>query len=204
MTGTVWDDPAHDRSGNMTELPQPDAPTDHYHARYDAWNRLVEVLAANDTTVIAEYVYDGRNFRTVKKTYTDDALDETRHFYYNNQWQCLEERVDEETRPDVQYVWGARYIDDLILRDRDADASSLTGNLGGTSSGLEERLYALQDANLQRRRPLRRLRATSSSATCTTPTASSPPSTPTSRPTPAPTLPGITRTPPAASTPKPA
>ena len=41
------------------------------------------------------------------------------------------------SNPNRQYVWGERYIDDLMLRDRDT-----TGD--GT---LDERLYALQDAN---------------------------------------------------------
>jgi RHS repeat-associated protein len=34
-------------------------------------------------------------------------------------------------------VWGLRYIDDLVLRDRDTD----------NNGSLDERLYALQDAN---------------------------------------------------------
>ena len=46
----------------------------------------------------------------------------------------LEERIS-GTTPDRQYVWGLRYIDDLVLRDR---------SVAGT---LDERLYALQDAN---------------------------------------------------------
>ncbi|MDA0284411.1 MAG: RHS repeat-associated core domain-containing protein [Planctomycetota bacterium] len=49
----------------------------------------------------------------------------------------IEERVDSDTDPNRQHVWGLRYIDDLVLRDRDT-----TGN--GT---LDERLYELQDAN---------------------------------------------------------
>ena len=39
------------------------------------------------------------------------------------------------TVPDRQFVWGLRYIDDCVLRDR---------SNGGT---LNERLYAMQDAN---------------------------------------------------------
>ena len=39
---------------------------------------------------------------------------------------------------------GRRYIDDLILRDRHVAAG---GDLGVNGSGLDERLYALQDAN---------------------------------------------------------
>jgi MFS superfamily sulfate permease-like transporter len=60
---------------------------------YDAWNRLVEVRAADDSTVVAQYEYDGRNFRTVKKSCSGGQLSETRHFYYNAGWQVLEERV---------------------------------------------------------------------------------------------------------------
>ena len=61
---------------------------------YAAWNRLVEVLASDGSTVIAQYQYDGRDFRTVKKTYTSGSLSETRDFYYNGNWQCLEERLE--------------------------------------------------------------------------------------------------------------
>ena len=43
-----------------------------------------------------------------------------------------------------QYVWGLRYANDLVLRDR---ATGGSGNLGESGSGLNERLYALQDAN---------------------------------------------------------
>jgi RHS repeat-associated protein len=54
-----------------------------------------------------------------------------------SRWQVIEQRVADETSARQQFVWDLRYIDDLILRDRDAD----------TSGSLEERLYALQDAN---------------------------------------------------------
>ena len=68
-------------------------------------------------------------------TYTDDSLSETRDFYQSSSWQVLEERIS-GTTPDRQYVWGLRYIDDLVLRDRS------TGD-----ETLNERLYGLQDAN---------------------------------------------------------
>ena len=60
--------------------------------------------------------------------------------------QVLEERVDAATAADRQYVWGQRYVDELIVRDRNADASGATGNYGVSGSGLEERLYATNDA----------------------------------------------------------
>lgn len=83
---------------------------------------------------IARYRYDGRNRRIVKLTYAGGILAETRHVYYTNEWRAIEERVDLLTLADRQYVWGLRYIDELVCRDRPVT--------GGT-----ERLYALQDAN---------------------------------------------------------
>lgn len=55
-------------------------------------------------------------------------------------WQDIEERLGsdpDDAEAQQQYVWGLRYIDEIILRDRDTDDN-------GT---LNERLYAIQDAN---------------------------------------------------------
>ena len=119
--GTAWADPVHDAAGNMTTMPSPLGLATGLTLSYDAWNRLVRV--ANGQTTVAEYEYDGRNFRTLKKVYAGGQLSETRHFYYNDAWQCLEERVDASTTAACQYVWGNRYVDDLVLRDRDTDAN---------------------------------------------------------------------------------
>ena len=77
--------------------------------------------------------------RTMKLTYTGGVLSETRHFFYTDpaRWQVLEERTATSTTAERQFIWGLRYIDDLVLRDRDT-----TG--GGT---LNERVYGLQDPN---------------------------------------------------------
>ena len=131
-----------DTSGNMTRVPKPDDWSDDYQLTYDAWNRLVKVEqddGAGGTETVARYEYDGRNFRVVKKIYDGGVLAETRHFYYTDDWQCLEERVDTSTDPAVQYVWGIRYVDDLVLRDRDTSSPR-----DGT---LDERLYSLADPN---------------------------------------------------------
>ena len=116
--GDQWKDPAHDANGNMTTIPQPKDLTKGYTATWDAWNRLVKLTndADGDKTV-AEFEYDGNNRRTVKKKYVSGSLDETRHFYYSDQWQVLEERVDSATTADKQYVWGMRYVDDLVLSE---------------------------------------------------------------------------------------
>jgi RHS repeat-associated protein len=88
-------------------------------------------------TTVARYAYDGLNHRitkTVGETIT--------HAYYNSGWQLLETRVGagapETLDPKTQYVWSVRYIDALILRDRNNDENP----------DLEERLYYLNDANM--------------------------------------------------------
>jgi RHS repeat-associated protein len=145
-TGAAWIDPAYNRAGNMTTMPRPSDSTQSYAATYDAWNRLVKLAAGANT--VSEYQYDGAKRRIVQKTYTGGTLGETRHFYYTepSKWQVLEERVlapgespgaVDDKPPERQFVWGLRYIDDLIVRDRDTEAD-------GT---LDERLYALQDGN---------------------------------------------------------
>jgi RHS repeat-associated protein len=92
----------------MTRVPKPDNWSSNYNLVYDAWNRLVKVYDSNGTTLIAQYQYDGLN-RRVKKI----VGSETRLFYYNSNWQCLEEYVG--TSCNARYFWGLRYIDDLIL-----------------------------------------------------------------------------------------
>jgi len=135
--GASWVTPVYSRAGNMTTMPQPASPASSYTATYDAWNRLVKITDGANT--VSEYAYDGAKRRVVQKSYVAGTLNETRHLYYTepSKWQVLEERVGTSTSADRQFVWGLRYIDDIILRDRDTD-----GN--GT---LDERLYSLQDAN---------------------------------------------------------
>jgi RHS repeat-associated protein len=122
--GPTWITPVYDAAGNMTTIPQPNAPTTSFSGTYDAWNRLVSLSGT------ATYSYDARNRRTTKT-----VGDTVRHSYFSKQWQSLEERVNDRDTPDRHFVWGLRYIDDLVLRDR---------SVPGT---LDERLYALQDAN---------------------------------------------------------
>jgi len=135
--GASWVTLIYSRAGNMTTMPQPASPVSSYTATYDAWNRLVKI--ADGANTVSEYQYDGAKRRVVQRSYVSGTLNETRHLYYTepSKWQVVEERVGTSTSANWQFVWGLRYIDDLILRDRDTD-----GN--GT---LDERLYSLQDAN---------------------------------------------------------
>jgi len=146
--GANWFDPRYDAAGNMIQMPRAlNAQTSGVLNTYDAWNRLVAVYDQALQFTLAEYEYDGLGRRVVKTLY--DGTEgpgplETRHFYYSAAWQVIEERVDTSTAADRQFIWGIRYVDDLVLRDRDATTG---GDLGTSGSGLDERLYALQDAN---------------------------------------------------------
>src|SRR5262249_26476154 len=68
-------------------------------------------------------------------TETHDGV--TTDLYYSDQWQVLEERQGGVVK--AQNVWSRVYVDALVERDRDLD--------GNSSNGMEERLYAQQDAN---------------------------------------------------------
>jgi len=118
---------AHDLAGNMVRVPQVADWSSTNELTWDAWNRLVEVV--DGETTVAQYRYDGITRRISKEA------DATRHYYYSAQWQIIEERVDDGTDAERQFIWGQRYLDDLVLRDRDVDADG----------SLDERLYVLSD-----------------------------------------------------------
>ena len=105
----------------MTKFPKLDNWSAALTLTYDAWNRLVKLMDGAST--VAAYSYNGLNHR-VKRV----VGNETRLFYFNDVWQCLEERIG--TTVDLTYTWGLRYIDDLVCRDKGA-----------------ERLYSLADPN---------------------------------------------------------
>jgi RHS repeat-associated protein len=134
----VWATPAYDATGNSTSFPQLSNPTDSFTATYDAWNRMTSVSGTDG--LIADYAYDGLGrriysllqvARPLSSSSSSGDETESRHFFYTASWQDIEEWVVGATNPQVQYVWGLRYIDELVTRD---DASST-------------RLYAMQDAN---------------------------------------------------------
>jgi RHS repeat-associated protein len=123
-----WVTPLYDLAGNMTTMPQPASPTASFTTTYDAWNRMTSLTNTSNGSVTS-YQYDGRDRRIVKTTPS-----ETRHFFYSNSWQDIEERTGTATTMDKQYAWGVRYVDELVCRD-DADNATTP------------RLYAMQDAN---------------------------------------------------------
>ena len=144
-TGPTWQPPGYDPAGNMTTMPQPNAPGNPYAATFDAWQRMRFLY---DTTVptapvqVQENQYDGRNFR-VRRIIPTESGTETRDFYHSDSWQVLQEYVAGYV--DRQYVWGLRYIDDLVLRDRSV-----------ASPGASTTLLRPAGRQLERRRHLQR------------------------------------------------
>src|SRR5690606_27223504 len=85
--------------------------------------------------------YDGLNRRIVKTTYVGNSPSFDRHYYYDNQWQVVEERLYDHggmvEYVSAQYVWHPQYVDALALRYVNTDAID----------GPETHHYYLQDAN---------------------------------------------------------
>jgi RHS repeat-associated protein len=102
------------------------SPGNGYDLTYDAWNRLVEV-AVTGGSVVASYAYDGAS-RRVTKTGSD-----TRHYYYDDQWRVVEERLNTATTADRRFVWGVRRLDDLILRDTSTRLYALDDKINVTA-----------------------------------------------------------------------
>ena len=91
---------AYDANGNMTQMPSPKDGT-NLNCVYDAWNRLVAI--GEDI----RYEYNGLNQRIAKTV--DGVRTES---FFNERWQELESASGGDSKT---YVWGLRYIDDLVF-----------------------------------------------------------------------------------------
>ncbi len=117
----------YDGAGNLRTEEVSSSPIKTY--THDPWNRLVSVTMPS--VAGEEYEYNALNWRTVKRADTDDggSFDQERIQYYSADWQLLEERIDDDAPftegSDIDrvmgYVWGSRYIDDIVMRQVDTD-----------------------------------------------------------------------------------
>lgn len=153
----------YDDAGNM-RLQYTNA-DDAWRYTYDAWNRLVKAEFVADVgeptetaTTRGTYAYNGLNWRVLKyaDTDADGAQDQARFMYYSPGWQLVEEFImnDQASAPTspintgtgdlhadvdqtMHYVWGIRYIDDIVARFVDDDLAT---------AGYERVYYHLTDA----------------------------------------------------------
>ncbi|MCI0629301.1 MAG: dockerin type I domain-containing protein [Phycisphaerales bacterium] len=136
-------DHTFDAAGNLRiqQVGNETTPTDVTY-KHDLWNRLVRVTYGSTDRAI--YTYNGLNWRISKQADVDlisetDPLDEKRFMFYSANWQLLEERIDNEwpfqpgavkegdtsyaddIETHLQYIWGPRYIDELLVRRLDGN-----------------------------------------------------------------------------------
>jgi len=111
-----WMTPTYDAAGNMISGPRPGDETTRVHYVYDAWNRLV-IVKADDSgdpgDTLAEYQYDGTNRRIQKNVSEPGGGPSDVHYFYNHNWQLLEERFLDGQGAAVasnRYIWSPRYI----------------------------------------------------------------------------------------------
>lgn len=139
--GTTWATPIYDAAGNMTAMPKPSSLANSYTTTYDPWNRMIEVK--DGATTIATYAYDGRNRRVTATT----GL--TRHFYYTDSWQDVEERLGSLTTAERSHVWGIRYTDELVCRDRAVSGGSSSSSSSSRFGRPERTPLCLPGCQLQ-------------------------------------------------------
>ncbi|NLF07517.1 MAG: RHS repeat-associated core domain-containing protein, partial [Pirellulaceae bacterium] len=143
-----WVTPVYDAAGNMIYGPKSGDETTGLHFVRDAWNRQIAVFEddgdgvyepSTDDTLIGEYEFDAANRRIEKVLSASHA-----HYFYNNQWQMLEERfVDGQgaTISANQHVFSPEYIDSPIVWRHDANGDGDYADQGDLHR------YYLSDAN---------------------------------------------------------
>jgi RHS repeat-associated protein len=149
-------EPVYDKNGNLTGDDQ------HYEYEYDAFGRLRTVYETGTADVVAEYTYNGLNFRigwhsdvtddgaNDEPDGTVDSYDPWFWFCYDDQWRIVATFRDEDDDPKEIFVHhnagfggygGSSYIDSVLLRDRDAN----TVWFEEADSTREERVYYCQN-----------------------------------------------------------
>ncbi len=135
-------DISYDDAGNIDDHEFPDADVDQdflFRYTHDAWNRLVKVEYVDVDNVMqsetaetrGEYEYNGLHHRIKRRTDTDldGMLDQRRDMYYTADWQIIDEDVWDSWSSgspgsidrNINYLWGLRGIDDLVVRRTDTD-----------------------------------------------------------------------------------
>jgi len=161
----------YDKNGNLIiekRGPSPGSVVNWQRYVYDAWNRLTRVETWNGSAwnPFAQYQYNALNWRTLERQRYEDQdhtpasanhLNRTRLYYYSKDWQVLQVAEDDQapdtavlgtsgfvSRRELQFFYGARNADDLIMR-RSRVKSSTTGLYGAWDGASRE--YVLTDAN---------------------------------------------------------
>jgi len=138
-----WVQPLYDNNGNLKRAPRLDDPTLPLALKYDAWNRVTDVIHGA-ARLVARNHYDGLNRRVAKEVFEPNGvtINHTRHYYYSDDWQVVEEWVEPRggvIYPDREYLWVPGSLDELIARIDPPSA--------GGAGGAETWRWPLQDLN---------------------------------------------------------
>ena len=136
-------DLAYDRASNLASWKlQSGTSATAVTAKHDAWNRLTEVSFSGTLRCRqAHNALHWRSFQLSDRTGAgagpDGTMDQARLMSYGADWRLLEERVDDNFSLSAwnegawspgtdldrvqQYVWGTRYVDDIVLHRVDAN-----------------------------------------------------------------------------------
>lgn len=161
---------AYDAGGNLKS--EATGANDSITSTHDAWNRLVAVGAKHQvgqlitTKVTTKNEYNALHWRVHKYariTPSSISYDESRRMRYSAGWQLLEESIDDdyssaqghdETRL-AQQVWGARYIDDAVLRRIDRGDGASGDPDGDFDDAEDDTYFYLTDAQFSVRALIR-------------------------------------------------
>jgi YD repeat-containing protein len=140
-SGNVTDTPVHDAAGNLTY-------DGSQKYTYDGWNRMKAVAHAyrdgagslQTGQTSATISYDGKGRRVKKAVSGTGQWDITYQYLYDAD--SVVETRNGSGMPIQQYVWGTRYVDELVqvATETDDASTSITGNDDTV-------LWACQDAN---------------------------------------------------------
>ena len=98
----------YDLAGNMTLMPKVGDWSVGQTVTWDPWNRLVGISAAG--TTVGAYAYDGFTRRLWKESIESGTEVTRRHYYYSDEWQIREERLDSATNGERQFVWACAIL----------------------------------------------------------------------------------------------
>ena len=80
-----------------------------------------------------------RLHRRIEKVDKTGPSDITYDSYFTTNWQVLEVREDDDADPLKQFVWGLRYVDDLVVRywDENTDGAGIVAHYALTVKDVE-------------------------------------------------------------------